>query len=66
MLMNQAPHDLDLVCHLVGSPQRVYAATATRLHAIQTEDTATALLEWPEGAQGTIYFSNDRKRPPHV
>ncbi len=63
VLMNQAPHDLDLVCHLVGSPQRVYAATATRLHAIQTEDTATALLEWPEDAQGTIYFSTTESGP---
>ena len=63
VLMNQAPHDLDLVCHLVGLPQRVYAATCTRLHAIQTEDTATALLEWPEDALGTIYFSTTESGP---
>ena len=63
VLMNQAPHDLDLLCHLVGMPLKVYAATCTRLHAIQTEDTATALLEWPEHAQGTIYFSTTESGP---
>ena len=63
VLMNQAPHDLDLLCHVVGMPQKVYAATCTRLHAIQTEDTATALLEWPENAQGTIYFSTTESGP---
>lgn len=63
VLMNQAPHDLDLICHLIGSPQKVYAATCTRIHDIETEDTVTALLEWPEGGQGTLYFSTTEGGP---
>ena len=57
VLMNQAPHDLDLLCHLVGLPSRLFALTCTRFHAIETEDTVTALLEWPDGSQGSLYFS---------
>ena len=57
VLLNQAPHDLDLVCHLLGSPERVVAWTRTKLHAIETEDTVQAMLEWPastteNGAKG--------------
>ena len=48
VLLNQAPHDLDLVCHLLGSPARVVAWTRTKLHAIETEDTVQAMLEWPD------------------
>ncbi|RLT42676.1 MAG: gfo/Idh/MocA family oxidoreductase [Chloroflexi bacterium] len=57
VLMNQAPHDLDLLCYLVGLPSRLFALTRTRFHAIETEDTVTALLEWPDGGQGSLYFS---------
>ncbi|MBI3959042.1 MAG: Gfo/Idh/MocA family oxidoreductase [Chloroflexi bacterium] len=57
VLMNQAPHDLDLLCYLVGLPSRLFALTRTRFHAIETEDTVTAVLEWPDGGQGTLYFS---------
>lgn len=57
VLMNQAPHDLDLLCYLVGLPSRVFAITSTRFHAIETEDTVTALLAWPDGGQGSLYFS---------
>lgn len=63
VLMNQAPHDLDLLCHLVGPPQKVYATTSTRIHNIETEDTVTALLEWPQDAQGTLYFSTTEGGP---
>lgn len=57
VLMNQAPHDLDLLCYLVGLPSRLFALTRTRFHAIETEDTVTAVLEWPDGGQGSLYFS---------
>ncbi len=36
VLLNQAAHDLDLLCYLVGMPARVMAWTRTRLHAIET------------------------------
>jgi predicted dehydrogenase len=57
VLMNQAPHNLDLACHLAGPPSRVVAWTRTRLQPIQAEDTAHAMLEWPGGALGTIHVS---------
>jgi predicted dehydrogenase len=57
VLMNQAPHDLDLICHLVGAPEKVTAWTRTQFHAIETEDTAQAMLQWPNGAWGSVHIS---------
>lgn len=57
VLMNQAPHGLDLICYLLGLPIRVSAWTRTVQHDIETEDTVTAMLEWGSGATGTIYMS---------
>ena len=57
VLMNQSPHDLDLVCHLMGSPSSLLARVRTRLHHIPVEDTANALIEWPGGAIGHIHMS---------
>jgi UDP-N-acetyl-2-amino-2-deoxyglucuronate dehydrogenase len=53
-LMNQGSHTVDLLLHLLGPVAAVSGATATRFHDIETEDTATALLEFVNGAQGTI------------
>jgi predicted dehydrogenase len=55
--INQGQHDLDLLTYLAGPPQRVFAWTRTRIHHIQTEDTAAALLEWSDGAIGSIHLS---------
>jgi predicted dehydrogenase len=57
VLMNQSPHSLDLVCHLAGQPSRVTAWNRTLLHAIETEDTSSALLEWSNGALGSLLVS---------
>jgi len=56
-LINQGQHDLDLMCYLAGRPSRVVGWTRTRLHAIETEDTAVASLEWPNGAVGSVHLS---------
>jgi predicted dehydrogenase len=58
VLMNQAPHDLDLLCHLMGRPDAVVAWTRTILHKVEVEDTATALLRWdtPHGNGATGYL----------
>ena len=53
-LMNQGIHTVDLLLHLLGPVARVTGLTATRHHAIEAEDTATALLEFVNGAQGTL------------
>lgn len=53
-LMNQGIHTVDLLLWLLGPVVRVTGRTATRLHAIEVEDTAAALLEFANGAIGTI------------
>ena len=57
VLMNQAPHHLDLLAHLMGMPARLVAWTRTRLHQIEAEDTAHAMLEWSNGALGSVHIS---------
>jgi predicted dehydrogenase len=57
VLMNQAPHTLDLLCYLAGRPSRVWGITRTLQHAIETEDTAHALLEFPNGAPGYLFVT---------
>ncbi len=57
VLMNQAPHDLDLICFLMGMPDRVFAWNQTRYHHIEVEDTINALLRWKNGAVGHIHIS---------
>ncbi len=64
LLMNQAPHDLDLICYLLGMPSRVYAWTRTIFHKIHTEDTVQAMLEWPDGAMGSIHASTAEAGQP--
>lgn len=53
-LMNQGIHAIDLLQWLVGMPTSVVAQTRTRLHPIETEDTAVALLDFGGGAMGVI------------
>jgi UDP-N-acetyl-2-amino-2-deoxyglucuronate dehydrogenase len=53
-LMNQAIHTVDLVQWLFGPVARVSSAVATRIHEIEVEDTAAAVLEFSSGALGVI------------
>ena len=53
-LMNQGIHTVDLLLYLLGPVMRVSGVIATRYHAIEAEDTATALLEFANGTQATI------------
>lgn len=53
-LMTQSIHILDLLQHLVGPVASVKAKTATKRHEIAVEDTAVALLEFENGALGTL------------
>lgn len=56
ILMNQSPHTMDLLCYFVGRPAKVWGWTRTRMHHIECEDTAQAMLEMDNGAPG--YFSS--------
>jgi predicted dehydrogenase len=58
VLINQAPHLLDLFTWLGGLPSRIpYSRVRTQLHDIEVEDEAFAVLEYPNGAHGYLYAS---------
>jgi UDP-N-acetyl-2-amino-2-deoxyglucuronate dehydrogenase len=53
-LINQGVHTVDLLLWLLGDVKRVRGLTATTLHAIESEDTALALLEFESRAVATL------------
>ncbi len=58
VLVNQAPHPIDIMLKLTGMPKRIWAVCRTQMHDnIEVEDTATAILEYPNGAQGMVHFN---------
>ena len=59
VLINQAPHGIDLFLLLGGLPARVTAKVRTRLHKIEVEDEACALLEYHNGAWGYYYTTTN-------
>ena len=64
VLLNQAPHNLDLLCYLMGMPARLVAWARTTLHPIETEDTVQAMFEWPDGAIGSLHVSTAESGQP--
>jgi predicted dehydrogenase len=58
VLINQCPHNLDLLQWLFGMPTSVRAfCQFGRWHDIETEDAVTAYLEFPNGATGVFVTS---------
>ena len=58
ILMNQAPHSLDQFLWLMGAPAKsVQAMADTRLHQIEVENTAMALVDFGPGKMGYFYAS---------
>lgn len=56
VLLSQAIHALDLMLHLLGPVTSVAAMTATTsLHRMETEDVATAGLQFASGAVGSLF-----------
>jgi UDP-N-acetyl-2-amino-2-deoxyglucuronate dehydrogenase len=53
-LINQAVHTLDLMLWIFGEVKAVQATCKTALHAIETEDTLIAMLEFASGALGVL------------
>ena len=57
VLLNQAPHSIDLFQWLVGMPRKVVAWVRTTKHQIEVEDIATAIVEYENGAHGYMHFN---------
>ena len=58
VLMNQAPHQLDLWQWICGMPETVTAfCTEAKYHKIEVEDEATILARFPGGAEGIFITS---------
>lgn len=54
VLMNQASHDIDLICWLLGQPIEVSASLGNQLHDAETEDSVCANLVFSNGAIGSL------------
>ena len=55
VLLNQCPHNLDLLQWICGMPSRVRAFCHNgKWHDIEVEDDVTAYLEFPNGATGVF------------
>jgi predicted dehydrogenase len=58
VLLNQCPHNLDILYWLAGAPALVRGfCQLGRYHDIEVEDSVTAYLEYPDGATGTFVAS---------
>jgi UDP-N-acetyl-2-amino-2-deoxyglucuronate dehydrogenase len=57
VLMNQAIHSLDLLLWFAGGFQTVFGKLATQTHHIEVEDLGLAILQFKNGAFGTIMAS---------
>jgi len=55
VLLNQCPHNLDLLQWIFGMPESLHAfCRFGRYHDIEVEDDVTAYLEFPNGASGVF------------
>lgn len=60
-LMNQGIHGVDLLRYLMGNVKSVSGRMKTRVHKIEVEDVATAVIEYENGALGTLCASTCSK-----
>jgi len=63
VMLNQAPHIMDVFVKLGGLPSKVTGKVATLTHRIEVEDHAEALLEYGNGASGYFYTSTNEPGP---
>ncbi|MDI9603457.1 MAG: Gfo/Idh/MocA family oxidoreductase [Acidobacteriota bacterium] len=56
-LINQSVHQIDLLRWIMGPVRRVYGKVDARVHPIEAEDTAAAVVEFECGAMGVIQGS---------
>ncbi len=63
VMMNQSPHILDVFIQLCGMPSEVFGRIETRMHHIEVEDQAEAMLKYPDGGTGYLYCSTNEAGP---
>jgi predicted dehydrogenase len=62
VLVNQAPHQLDLLQWFMGEIEELYGIASNLNHNyIEVEDTANAILKFKNGGIGNIIVSNSQK-----
>jgi predicted dehydrogenase len=62
VLVNQAPHQLDILLWFMGEVDEVYGLWRNLNHPyIAVDDTATAIVKFKNGAVGNILVSNSEK-----
>jgi UDP-N-acetyl-2-amino-2-deoxyglucuronate dehydrogenase len=62
VLVNQSPHQLDILLWYMGDIDEVYGVWRNLNHPyIEVEDTATAIVKFKSGAIGNILVSNSQK-----
>jgi UDP-N-acetyl-2-amino-2-deoxyglucuronate dehydrogenase len=59
--MQQAPHNIDLLCWFFGMPEKVVSMLGTFAHDIEVEDHGVALLRYANGMIATITASTATK-----
>ena len=58
VLLNQCPHNLDLIQWICGMPNKIQAFCHNgKWHDIEVEDDVTAYMEYPNGATGVFITS---------
>lgn len=64
VLVNQSPHQLDLLLWYLGEPKEVFGYWANLNHPyIEVDDTAAAVVRFKNGALGNILVSNSLNPP---
>jgi UDP-N-acetyl-2-amino-2-deoxyglucuronate dehydrogenase len=64
VLVNQAPHQLDILQWYMGSVRELYGCWANLNHpTIEVEDTSVAIIRFRSGAIGNILVSNSQNPP---
>jgi UDP-N-acetyl-2-amino-2-deoxyglucuronate dehydrogenase len=67
VLVNQSPHQLDLLLWYLGEPEEVFGYWANLNHPyIEVDDTAVAVVRFKNGALGNIVTSNSQNPALHV
>lgn len=62
VLVNQAPHQLDLLLWYMGEPESVYGVWKNLNHPyIEVDDTAVAIVNFKNGGIGNIVVSNSQQ-----